>query len=531
MIQRCSVVSEVLPAHKSQTSSSSASRQATIKSQFECIYCKVLFRNKSHAFRHAAKDHKDIVVKCHPCKLCFFSRAELNRHGRKFHNLNLRCVYCKDGKRIFIKRYLLRHHIKIHHKAYEIIQCSDAKCKKFFKTETELSEHKKDVHKSKADTIECKECKMIVLLPHINMHMRQFHSRSRSADGQGKETTCCYCQENLPSKGATMRHVKEFHSNIETFNCYTCTLYFPNLEQKQNHNQEVHRGDFKCIYCINWSCAYLSNLRRHLREKHKGEVFQCKYNNMCALYFKTQDDLQKHVLESHECDKTNKSQCVYCEKFMEHRHIASHVNYNHKSVAIKCNFNMHCARYFLTKEHLDKHILEDHYYGKVVDNLKCAHCNNVYGTFTNLRNHTFKIHGVTLLKCSERNCKFICNSSEMLVQHSQDQHGVAERLKIFNCKLCNYRAKYAGYIEKHILFKHGTENKKCPLCSKKKFKSDFALNYHLKNAHPKESKICMHCKLPVHIWHIHVKQRRCKFCNISFPCSVLKKKHSLICKG
>jgi hypothetical protein len=524
------VVSEVLPAHKSETSSSSASRQKSSESQFECIYCKVLFHNKSHAFLHAARDHKDIVVKCHPCKLCFLSRAELHCHTKVFHNLNLKCVYCKNKNTTFIRRALLREHIKIHHKVDEIIQCAYAKCKKFFKTKTELSDHKKDVHTYRPDTIECKVCKVRVLRPHINTHMRQFHSCSRINSGKGEKTTCCYCQKTFPSKGATMRHVKDFHSNIKTFFCHTCMLYFTEIKLKQQHFQKVHRGNFNCIYC-NWSCAYKPILRRHMREKHKGEVFQCKYNTKCSLYLKTQDDLQKHIMEIHECDKINKSQCVYCEKFMEHKSMLPHVKCYHKSVSIKCNFKMNCPTFFLTKEDLEKHVLEVHHFGKVVDNVKCAQCSNVYGSFFNLRDHTFKMHGVTLLKCSERNCVFICTSSEMLVQHSQDQHSVSEKLKIFCCKLCNFKAKEARGLQKHILFKHGTDNKKCPQCSKKNFKSDFALNIHMKKAHPKESKVCMHCKLPVYFWSTHIKQRQCKFCNISFPCSVLKKKHSSICRG
>jgi hypothetical protein len=458
LIQRCSVVSEVLPARKRQI------HQRSVKTK--CIYYKVIFFNKTGAFLHAARDHKDVVVKCHTCKLCFFSRDDLHSHSKEFHYFNETCVYCKHTNK-FKSRGQLRQHIKSHHKADKIYQFARVKCFKFYKTQTELNEHEKDVHTSKADEIDCDICKVRVLRPQINDHMRQFHNRSRISDSySGEKTTCCYCQKTFPSKGATVRHVKVSHSNIKTFNCYTCSLYFPNIDLKQIHFQKVHRGNFICIYC-NWSCAYRSNLRRHLREKHQGQVFQCRYKTMCALYFKTNDDLQKHIEESHENDKTSKVQCVYCQKFMEHKLIRFHVNKNHNLVAIRCNFTRSCLTYFLSKDDHKEHVLQVHH-GKVLENLNCSQCSNVYTSFYNLKSHTLKAHGVLLLKCSERNCGFICRSREMLRQHHQEQHGVAEKLKIFSCKFCNYKAKYAEYVERHIFFKHGTENKKCPLLFKEK---------------------------------------------------------------
>lgn len=360
LIQRCSVDVEVLPAPISESGSRKRRKYVITKIDPRiiptvCVYCNVQFSCKLYAFQHAAKDHKDIeIARCHYCQLCFRSKIDLLNHKKEFHKFicfyclrylrnemayqkhvssmhsneviecklciksfayfktqdaynrhfarkhegKWNCMYCKYENNFRLK-ISLHSHIRTHHKN-ELIECSHSRCANFFKNEAEKSEHEIAVHASRADEIECEICKVKVELPHINEHMRQFHNRSRARNGTGDKTSCCYCQKSFQTKAAVMRHVKEYHKNIETFKCDTCKLYLESLELKKKHYEKKHRGTFTCLYCSSWSCTVISNLRRHLREKHKGEVIQCKYSNMCSLYFKTHGELQKHISESHE---------------------------------------------------------------------------------------------------------------------------------------------------------------------------------------------------------------------------------------
>jgi hypothetical protein len=106
-----------------------------------------------------------------------------------------------------------------------------------------------------------------VLYPNLRTHMLQFHNFNQIGKVKDKITTCCYCQKIFPSKSAVRRHVEEIHSNIETFWCQNCTIYFSTLQLKQEHYQKVHSGSFACIYCSNWSCTNPTNLSRHVKLK------------------------------------------------------------------------------------------------------------------------------------------------------------------------------------------------------------------------------------------------------------------------
>jgi hypothetical protein len=257
-----------------------------------CVYCKVLFPSKSHAFQHAAKDHKDIeTARCFKCFIYFKNRIDLHIHNRDFHKCKCvycsrylineieyqkhvssmhanevnecklckkscvyfktqsayakhlackhegawKCIYCTDGNSFRLKESL-RRHVQHHHKDV-IIVCPHIRCAEYFKTVAAKLEHEKAVHESRADKIECEICKESVPLPNLNTHMRQFHNRSRTSNGKGKKTTCCYCQKTFLTRAAVMRHVADFHSQIDTFKCISCSLYFANLELKQEHYQ------------------------------------------------------------------------------------------------------------------------------------------------------------------------------------------------------------------------------------------------------------------------------------------------------
>ena len=409
------------------------------------------------------------ILKCKyfRCKRFFKTKADKEEHEKEEHQ-KLKCSYCEGHEYLF--RQSLITHIQIKHKD-KLIQCSFSDgCHNFFLNDTEKLEHIEKVHKSRAEEIECEICKQKLLRPHFNTHMRQFHDRSHNYTVSG-ETICCYCQEEFTIRKSAFKHVKEAHSKIETFKCYECEICFENVELKKEHYQKVHKGLFQCIYCANWKCSNRMNLRRHLRQKHQGEIIQCRYSNKCGLYFKTQYNLNKHIEESHEADKSSKLQCIYCKKFLPCNDLVKHMSIHHKSVTIKCNFLATCRCYFLTSKEREAHILEVHQPGVRSNELKCPCCPKAFLDFTQMKTHVAKSHLKSVLKCSLKPCKFVCTSLEILEKHFQKQHAQTKDLKKHRCLKCNFSSYGLTNFQNHTLRIHGEENLKCFQFCRRKFSS------------------------------------------------------------
>jgi hypothetical protein len=499
-----------------------------------CIYCKQVFSSKKAAISHIANSHKDTnkrdtnyqrIIKCGLCssysldlrrhmlrmhadivKMCKYERctkffttdAEKLQHESGEHQTKenlLRCIYCDTYA--CIHRVSLTHHIETKHRNTHI-RCNysvvgKGRCAKYFLTEAEKSDHVKKVHKSRAYQIECKVCKEKLLQPHLNAHMRKFHNRSNCYTVSG-ETICCYCHEEFTSRKSAYRHVKEVHSNIKTFKCHECEICFENIELKSEHYQKVHRGQFRCIYCVNWECTNRMNLRRHMRKKHQGEVIQCKYSNKCSLYFKTQADLQQHISESHEAAKSDKLQCIYCSKFLPRNDLIIHIKIHHKPVAIKCNFLSNCPTYFLTKEDLERHIEDVHQPKIPFHHNKCPCCFKVFKHFCLVKKHVERVHFKSIFKCSLKHCRFVCVDSKLLEIHMKNQHSDLANLTKYQCLKCDFNSYNQVAVHRHELLRHGKENLECHFCPGRRFKSKLSIELHMKLTHSHFTS-CNHCKI------------------------------------
>ena len=496
----------------------------------KCIYCGL---QTNQLREHMLKTHSKLILRCKHtrCRRIFKTNKEKLKHEKEDHinSKFFKCSYCKEEK--YLRRHTFIKHIQKKHKDKTLYYCNTSSfCQKLiFFTAAEKLQHDGTVHKSNGIEIECKVCKQKLLWAHLNAHMRQFHNQSRTYTVSG-ETICCYCQKEFTSRKSAFRHVKEAHSKIETFKCYECEICFENSELKKEHYQKVHRGQFRCIYCVNWECTNRMNLRRHMRKKHQGEVIQCKYSNKCSLYFKTQADLQQHISESHEAAKSDKLQCIYCSKFLPSNDLTRHMKIHHKSVAIKCNFLSNCRTYFRSKEDLERHIQDVHQPGVALKKLKCPCCPDVFIDFERVQIHAKREHLQSIVKCNHKRCKFMCTGPKLLEIHMKTQHAEIEYLTNFQCSKCDYNNYSKLAMQNHQQNHDASVKLKCHFCPGKSFETKLSIQQHIKLIHS-HFVYCRHCKNTISKFSMkkHCTVLRCQFCNKAYPCKSSRGKHEREC--
>jgi hypothetical protein len=461
------------------------------------------------------------------CNNVIYSSANKQKCENKKLAQMVKCLYCDTAYNI--RKMSIQNHIKQKHKHISI-QCNfSSSCTEYFKSENEKLAHIENTHKSKAEEIECEVCKEKVLRPHLNIHMREFHYRSNSHIGS-IETICCYCQKQFPSKISVVRHVKDVHSNIETFYCWSCGIFFKTIELKREHYQKIHRGEFQCVCCANWKCTNISNLSRHYQERHKGEYFRCSYNNMCVLYFKNQDDLQQHIAKCHESDFSNKLMCTYCNKYVPRYTLLAHVKAHHKLVAIKCNYMKTCLSYFLNEKDRQEHIQEVHQPSTPANRHKCLFCLKIFKKLSDLKTHARKHHSKIIFNCSFMRCKFLCTNSMTLNHHMRKHHANSMNMIKIKCPKCDFNSDTAKVMECHKRRMHSTENLKCHHCPWLRFSSKLLIIVHLRNKHAHRS-TCEHCKTQIAAvsWKRHLVKRNCEYCNSACYCTISHATHEREC--
>jgi len=216
----------------------------------------------------------------------------------------------------------------------------------------------------------------------------------------GIQSNCIYCIERFVSRSALIRHVKGFHRDIQNICCQFCSLLFSNRNEKKKHTKDFHA--MKCLYCKEGIFWLKEKLRKHVKEVHKKEIFQCNYNKKCILYFKSQIALREHVENVHESGE-DKFKCVYCNKLVKSLFVGQHMRLNHKSEVIRCKYRR-CQTYFLSEGERDKHILEVHKSGKLAKKGSCFYCKKHFPDKYQVAIHIKRCHSDVKIKCRFHKC-------------------------------------------------------------------------------------------------------------------------------
>jgi len=336
------------------------------------------------------------------------------------------------------------------------------------------------------------------------------------------KTKCIYCENTFPSRLSMVRHLKTDHSDLKPTKCAKCKLFFRSKREKTEHEKMHPKETFPCMYC-NSVYERTESYRQHVRSKHRHLVIECKHNERCCTFFKTQQEKDEHVAQT-----LKMFECIYCRKIYRHKVLlAQHIRLKHKHESYSCTFKRVCFSFFLTLEERDKHVREQHL-KKQTEKVQCIYCGNDYTGGISLALHVNDMHSQLKIKCRFHGCVNFFHTEQQHEIHFEQVHGEDDRKKIHKCHVCGYRCGKRDTLTKHTARMHGEEKLKCALCSRV-CKSKIALRAHLRTKHV-ERKICPHCNKSVKKLGTHVKHYLCEFCDKTFPCSGVITKHLSECR-
>jgi hypothetical protein len=496
---------------------------------YKCYFCDKTYASFPYLNNHLQTKHQKIsffncdFVAC--LHLFFSSEEEKNEHMKEQHSIDsdgtkiLRCVYCD---KVYLCPQTLGSHVWNAHRNI-IIKCNYVNCNKFLKSEAG----------------------------------RELHFQEEHGKKQG-EIQCVYCEKVFESRNSLWAHVHFLHRNVIVKCSYSnCHEYLKSEADRPKHMEEKHaaRENVKnCVFCGKWTKC----MTRHMRCWHSNDAIKCNYYVNCRNYFKSEADRDAHVKAVHLAEKmSEKVDCIYCDlSFRKGVCINQHIKNCHKGIAIRCSTKM-CAQYFKSQEECDKHFKKVHFEREKLKNICCSHCN--YKTNSNsCFNQHFKVrHGKDRIKCNKcSDNEKTYTSSEALQQHIKHKHSetitcphcdksmnkykMTAHMFSEYCDLCNVNYPCTLSMKEHKkwckqkceiclkgftgiqLLKHvKNEHKvvdvqelkwlgnlrnlkkifKCEKCEQY-FYSDFALRRHFKMAHKEKTILmsCALCKKQLHTW-------------------------------
>ncbi|MFX0091432.1 MAG: C2H2-type zinc finger protein [Candidatus Hodarchaeota archaeon] len=154
------------------------------------------------------------------------------------------------------------------------IKCPE--CKKSFKSNAALSQHRKNVHEKKQDNQwTCNKCSRTFQSHHsLNQHRKSAHSPQKE-----KPYTCSFCNKAFKSNEGLIQHQTQMHGKKDS-----------------QTNDKVSGYRCKCPYC---NKEFGNNAARdqHIKANHPSNNFSC---SICGKKFATQESKDQHLKDSHK---------------------------------------------------------------------------------------------------------------------------------------------------------------------------------------------------------------------------------------
>ena len=280
---------------------------------YNCGACNEVFLSVEALTEHSLT-HKDSCI----CKLC--GKAFTNTRAIKLHKkfcsrsvANLAAeergaFECRECKKLFNYRSVLKAHMKSHSAEMKCFMCSA--CDKSFTKERDLLRHSYTHSSNKPFICDRPDC--------------------------GKGFTC---------KSSLNKHIQLKHQkDVKIYRCQTCGKTFQVESDIQRHiYTHTDIRPFKCDQCSkSYTCK--SSLRQHILLTHEKKKLSCVF---CSKSFNLKQDLERHM---HTHTGTKPWQCRVCKK-----------RYTCKSALAVHKRNAHdtCTVYDDEKKEIDEMLIAD----------------------------------------------------------------------------------------------------------------------------------------------------------------------------
>ncbi|CAB3378710.1 Hypothetical predicted protein [Cloeon dipterum] len=384
-----------------------------------CVFCG---KRYNYLLQHVNLKHKE-AIKCgiRGCTTFFNTEEEKEQHMQVSHakhdksreRLEKCCEFCGNFK-AFSSVSAWRKHMKRVHPEFSI-RCSLSRCKKCFKSKSEMLLHVDSSHKlgKSQDLFHCKHCEYITTL-------KDSLRKHEEARHMPKRFKCDTCDAKFGSKSVLKTHYFKIHTFSK---CKSCG------QDVALAYKALHRRPSVCSKCkLKFECLGLYRLHR---KSCKQTLCTCKE---CGKSFIYNSELNLHVRTVHT--KTEKFHCEHCDYSTFSRGLVmEHIQRMHFPKTFECGA---CHKSFASERILKNHKYTWHEY------VRCAECAQRI-----LRQPMFKHRTVkTCLRCK---CKFKC--SGLLAMHVKSC--VQENNNYYYCDKCPkfYRRKgkmYDHFVKKHI---------------------------------------------------------------------------------
>ena len=350
------------------------------------------------------------------------------------------------------------------------------KCKTTFQSLTELSKHKKLLHKS-SKYMKSKTCELCGKSFLRKSYLQKHHNVEHTTNPVEKE--CDQCEKTFPNEYKLAIHVRSSHHRERKFSCQYCHQKFITDRLKEEHVNRKHLK-IKNVSCT--ECDYegysIVDLRCHKTNKHSElKPYKC---TLCPMAFPRVCGLYSHQ-ETHEnAQKTVKDNpCQICGKMFKSKKGSVRCAKIHKSEGnFQCSFEG-CDAQFTNLVKYKWHNKRFHSGVPLKsDTIPCHDCDKAFRSKTDLKRHVFYMHErrEKAVPCAE--CPKVFVSAERLKRHILIHSGAK-----FKCPFegCGVERKLQYYLNAHFNEKHGkvkhrksmvermakaTEKVPCTLCKK-----------------------------------------------------------------
>jgi len=343
-----------------------------------CKLCNVTFKNKTGAFSHRVKVHRDELEILNKV----FDENERNR----------RCVECP--KKYFTESSLSYHKRKSHVK----------KKKKNIDGTTQI---KINGNNLKAE-IRCKLCytkfkKNVFLKIHTkNLHSKELHLLEKDLGEDDLVVECDLCDKKFATNNSQKLH-RNKHDVI--FECFFCPDKLDGRVNLLNHCKKVHgkederidENHFKCMVCEK---DYLKDrINAHRMIHNKNNPFQCQ---LCNKKFNHRNYLTIHQ-KSHKGETDNNRTLKPSSSAQSQTKLPTDCNLCHYQFTRYSALKVHRQKIHTSQEEISMFkvgVIED---SKLKQ--KCKFCQKMFFNVNSLKHHQISSHR-TELERNEISCEF-----------------------------------------------------------------------------------------------------------------------------